>query len=643
MARGIAPLLLTLLALSAAVTVHAACLAEQGGRLAPLEQLAFNQPRAALAAATATLAASKAAPASELAALNAIAAEAARQIGLSKQSAAFADTGLALLPPDATSDLAVRLRTVRAFVSTNLGGMDAAIVDLNRLAESVKGRPLALGCILRDRGWLHFRDGDTDQALDDLLRAWELLRRTASPDEAMVVSGRLSMAQFSVHDYAQALTLVDESIAFFRRRNARLRLATALDRRASILTAADRFDEALVSANEALKIHSAAGDRVGTGQSQLRLCAVEAARHAFGTATMWCDAAEATLKQTSGVDDNDERTLAALRGKVLLDQGKPRQALSQLDFAAAPGGAVPAFDLTELHAMRARALAALGNYKRAYAMQSEYLRGTQQQFELDRMRELTRQRARFENDRQHQRLALLQKDSALAAAQLQSQQRATRLAAIAGLAALLTALALGYALLANRKHRAQLIDQAERDYLTGLPNRRAIVRAGVQALKVVRGSNSGLVLALIDLDHFKHVNDRYGHAVGDKLLQRFAFTSRAVLGSQAQLGRYGGEEFLLVFGKQRIEDARALGEQLREAICATSIDVEGTALHVTLSMGLAQSVSGDEEFDQLARRADAALYLAKTRGRNRVEVYEAATVASLASTASLTRANARLP
>lgn len=628
-------------ALAVAVPARAACLGEQTGALAPLEQLGFSEPRRGLAEVSAALDKAGTATSEQRAGLNAIAADASRQLGLSRQTIVYADAGLALLPVGDLSDPAVRLRTVRALVSTNVGGIDAAIVDLGRLAEAVKERPLALGCVLRDRGWLHFRDGDSDQALDDLLRAYKLLRSNANEEEIMVAAGRLSMAQFSVHDYAQALALVDESIEFFRRKNAKVRLATALDRRASILTAADRHDEALTTANEALRIHTEAHDMVGIGLSQLRLCAVEAARSAFPAATQWCDRAEATLQLTSGMDDNDYRTLAALRGKLLLAQGKPREALPQLERAIAPGGAEPAYDLAELQAMRARAFAAVGNYEAAYDAQGEYLRRIAAQSELDRVRALAQQRAQFETDRARQKVALLQKDSVLAGVQLQSQQRATRLAAIAGLAALLTALALAYALVTNRRHRAQLIAQAERDYLTGLLNRRAIVRVGVQALKQAQQNRSTLVLGLIDLDHFKLVNDQYGHAVGDRLLQQFAFTVKSVLKDAGTVGRYGGEEFLIIFKDDKIELAQDIGERLRAALQSAGVPVDGEMVYATLSMGLAASSATDVLFDQVARRADAALYVAKTSGRNRIEVFEAASAA--ASRSTVTRATARAP
>ena len=120
-------------------------------------------------------------PPTRRAALHAIAADAARQLGFSRQSITHADAGLALLPAGDMSDLAVRMRTVRALVSTNVGGIDAATVELTRVIDAVRDRPLALGCVLRDRGWLNFRDGNPDQALDDLLRSYALLRRNAQP------------------------------------------------------------------------------------------------------------------------------------------------------------------------------------------------------------------------------------------------------------------------------------------------------------------------------------------------------------------------------------------------------------------------------------------------------------------------------
>ncbi len=612
-----------LLVLAASISgAHAACVGTQTGDLAAIEELAFREPSAALPQLAAMISSEADMPTTRRAALHAIAADASRQLGLSRQSITHADAGLALLPAGDMSDLAVRMRTVRALVSTNVGGIDAAAVELTRVIDAVgPARPLALGCVLRDRGWLNFRDGNPDQALDDLLRAYALLRKVASREEAMVAAGRLSMAQFSVRDYPQALQLVDETIAFFREQKAQVRLATALDRRAAILKAAGRLDEALLAAQEALKIHDGIQDRVGTGLSQMRMCGVLIERNALKDAGDWCDKAELTLSQTSGMDDNDYRTLAALRGRLYLALGRSKEAVMQFDRAIAPGGAQPADDIAELYELRSRAHAAVGDYPAAFNDQGEYLRRVREQGTLDRIREVAQLRVQFENDQEKQKIVLLEKDKKLAEERLNSQTRTTQLVAIAGLTGLVTAFFLGYALLSNRRHRAELIRLAERDELTGLLNRRAIVRKAVEYLSRARESKGTLIIGLIDLDHFKTVNDRFGHAVGDQLLQRLAVSLRTALHTREVFGRYGGEEFLVLFPDTPMEQAREGAERLRAALRDQPLNIDGQEVTVSLSMGLASFESGDVLYDQVARRADIALYVAKTQGRDRVEIY----------------------
>jgi diguanylate cyclase (GGDEF)-like protein len=624
-------LALTLCPLSGA---HAACVGQQGGDLADLEERAFRDPAKVLPELANALSSSTDMPVNRRVALHAIAADAARQLGFSRQSITEADAGLALLPAGDMSDLAVRMRTVRALVSTNVGGIDAASVELTRVIDSIRDRPLALGCVLRDRGWLNFRDGNPDQALDDLLRAYALLRRNASKEEAMVAAGRLSMAQFSVRDYPQALALVDETIAFFREEKAQIRLATALDRRAAILKAAGRLDEAMLAATEALRIHEGIGDRVGTGLSQMRMCGVEIERNALKEASRWCDRAELTLSQTSGMDDNDYRTLAALRGRLFLALGKSREAIGQFDRAIAPGGAQPADDIAELYELRSRAHAAVGNYSAAFSDQGEFLRRMREQGTLDRIREVAQLRVQFENDQEKQKIVLLEKDKKLAEERLNSQTRTTQLVAIAGLAGLITAFFLGYALLSHRRHRAELIRLAERDELTGLLNRRAIVRKAVEFLTRAREGKGTLIIGLIDLDHFKSINDRFGHAVGDQLLQRFAAALRTSLHTREVFGRYGGEEFLVLFPDSSMDQARQSAERLRTTLRDLRLRVDDQDVTVTISLGVASYESGDVLFDQIARRADIALYVAKTQGRDRCEVFNPARHGTLAATAT---------
>lgn len=164
----------------------------------------------------------------------------------------------------------------------------------------------------------------------------------------------------------------------------------------------------------------------------------------------------------------------------------------------------------------------------------------------------------------------------------------------------------------------QLEDLASTDELTGLYNRRRFLRIAEGELNRLRkGHQSGL--ALIDLDHFKRVNDIHGHAAGDRVLQTFASVARSCLRDDDVLARYGGEEFVLLLPSTDAEQFSACCERLREAFAnAEPEDVDIAAGHLSLSIGLTLLNAGDD-LDAALQRADEALYRAKRAGRNRCE------------------------
>jgi len=164
----------------------------------------------------------------------------------------------------------------------------------------------------------------------------------------------------------------------------------------------------------------------------------------------------------------------------------------------------------------------------------------------------------------------------------------------------------------------QLEDLASTDELTGLYNRRYFLRRAEAELSRLRaGHQSGL--ALIDLDHFKRINDQHGHATGDRVLQAFASVARSCLRDGDILARYGGEEFVLLLPHTDAEQFSACCERLREAFAAAQpLDVQLQAGHLSLSVGLTLLNAGDG-LDESLQRADEALYRAKDSGRNRCE------------------------
>ena len=174
--------------------------------------------------------------------------------------------------------------------------------------------------------------------------------------------------------------------------------------------------------------------------------------------------------------------------------------------------------------------------------------------------------------------------------------------------------------LANLRNLAVAEIRAATDGLTGLPNKRAVTDALKRTFAQAATTKAPLALLLLDLDHFKQVNDQRGHAVGDQVLANVGATLRGVLRVRDFAGRNGGEEFAVLLPDTEIDAALEIAERVRAAVA--EISLPGTDVSVTASIGVAGFPGQASTLDRLERLADAALYLAKRQGRNRVELAE---------------------
>ncbi|HVO87325.1 MAG TPA: diguanylate cyclase [Casimicrobiaceae bacterium] len=165
---------------------------------------------------------------------------------------------------------------------------------------------------------------------------------------------------------------------------------------------------------------------------------------------------------------------------------------------------------------------------------------------------------------------------------------------------------------------SQLERLALTDSLTGLLNRRALIES--LRREMARGHRRSELVSLIifDIDHFKEVNDRYGHAAGDAALQRVAQIAAATVRESDILSRYGGEEFVVVAPDTDAASATRLAERLRVAMRSTDVELNGRSVRLTASFGVTTLGTEDGEADQALRRADEALYAAKAAGRDKV-------------------------
>ncbi len=197
------------------------------------------------------------------------------------------------------------------------------------------------------------------------------------------------------------------------------------------------------------------------------------------------------------------------------------------------------------------------------------------------------------------------------------------------LEALLFTISIAFILLAMAKERTEYRHRAaaRTDQLTGIANRRGFLEQTAVSRRAATGTQPAAVL-LFDLDHFKSINDQYGHAVGDHTLQIFAGIAKAHVGTAGTVGRWGGDEFIAVLYNTSREIAATVAERVQVAFEKAAADIDGRLVRATVSTGMAFSSHGPFDLSAILLQADRALYRAKKDGRNRLAIATPETLAS---------------
>ena len=169
----------------------------------------------------------------------------------------------------------------------------------------------------------------------------------------------------------------------------------------------------------------------------------------------------------------------------------------------------------------------------------------------------------------------------------------------------------------------ELLQLASTDMLTGLVNRRVIIQQAQAEIRRAKRYQKDLAVLMLDIDHFKQINDQHGHAAGDKVLIAFAELCKQSIRDTDLAGRYGGEEFFILLPEVDIKTAIMSAERLRLAVAEHEfVLTSGDVLHITCSIGIAMYMPLQDDLDKLLLRADQALYQAKHQGRNRCAVMQ---------------------
>jgi diguanylate cyclase (GGDEF)-like protein len=267
-----------------------------------------------------------------------------------------------------------------------------------------------------------------------------------------------------------------------------------------------------------------------------------------------------------------------------------------------------------------------GDFKRALALHEQYIEADKGSLDEVSARQLAYEKVVHENIADKLQVAALNEQKHVL--QLQKELGAKAVENSRLYITLLISVLAFVGLWAYKVKRSQLhfMSVSRLDGLTGISNRPHFIGQAEDALEDSRRTGQEVSTILFDLDHFKSVNDRHGHAMGDYVLQQTVAKCRQHLNVEDPFGRFGGEEFSILLPGVGVEQARQRAELLRAAIAEIVASSGGLESKVSASFGIASTVASGNELRQLLAHADAALYQAKRTGRNRVVIYDSRVV-----------------
>jgi diguanylate cyclase (GGDEF)-like protein len=599
----------------------AACIPNSDPAIRALQTLVDQDANAALKKVALLLKTELAAPipnSQRLASLYSVQAQAYSILELESKARDAVFKGLKLAT-DNTDPVRIMLLSLYAENVYDQAGI-AAAVKTTEEAQAVQRRGSVEDiCLLIGRGLLQYREDRQDLAIGSLTQAY---RSSTTPEFAephVLAAGVLATVLRGMGDYQQALALNQEAIDWDTAQHAPLALSVDRFLRGRILILMQKYAQAIDEFDDSRKLSALLNDTQGVAFADVRVCEARIELGQLIKARSACENALFTFIASRFSDEVKETE--ALLARIDLAVGHPEKALATLNEVLDHSGTdVLPLRVASLYQWRARTNAALHNYRDAYNDLSEYMRRYVATNDADRTKQAVALRARFETDREIERNALLKRELDLSHEQSQRQAQQLRWNAIAAVSAVLVIALLIYFLVTNLRFRKQLVRLASTDGLTGLPNRRRTAELATDALAAATAFDKPLTIAIIDMDHFKFINDRCGHATGDYVLREFARLGRESVRAEDSLGRWGGEEFLLIMPDANAEVAIATLERLRTLVFAINLPPSGAGLSVSMSAGLASRDMQVRSLDELIARADAALYVAKNEGRDLVRV-----------------------
>lgn len=531
----------------------------------------------------------------------------------------------ALLPQAKRQALRAGILTCQGEINES-AGENAQANALFERAVSVAmdaGDDEMLAGALFSQGYVLGLQGDYAAGLADLRRSQALYEKVHMPHHSVTVLNAIAILYNRMGDYAQAVHIYTSALKALREAGLRREVAVTLYNLGRAHENLGEWEFARRAFNESLQINRAIGYARGEAYA---LRGIAAIANADGDARKALD----TLKRAQALQQTT--TDARLGAHIQLARGVALHRLGRLDeslvalHAAAEvyGRSESAGDLSATYAELASVQAALGNWRSAYETLRNYKAASDRLLRNQLDQRFATLKVEFDTAAKEKENALLLRENAANEQALAQAHKARGLQAVAIVLTVLLAALLATLAIHQRRSTLRMRALAMTDELTGVPNRRAVLRRLEGLLQ--RPDEPPCSVLIIDVDHFKSINDHHGHPVGDEVLKFIARELGSAVREPAFFGRLGGEEFLIVLPDTKLDGALPAAERLREQIMAIDTTHWFPARRrITASIGVAVSGGGLQTSSDMLMRADGALYAAKRAGRNCVRSSSAQT------------------
>ncbi len=601
--------------------VPAALAGEPVAEWLALREQAFQQPRQALTRIDALQ--TQAGPDSERALLELVRANAHAMLLQVSDSTAAINRGLALAGKDSTTHF--RLRLQQAANAESMGRSEDALQQLDQLLLEIDARPdserqLRMEMLMQ-RGTTRANNGLFGDAIKDLRQAEALIGSATPHWLVLLIRQTLADALSWSGNWQDAMAINRQLLDDYPADSPGLLKGYLLNQRAWLITYESGVDAALGLQAEYRQLMQQYGSPLNRLHTLLASAYMLAdARRPVEARALLQQAEPLARQATTPYPLINWHEVAA---RVALSERQEKAALDAIDQAITLNDKLQSrYYGINLRGSRAQILASFGRHEEAMTEQGRAMEARLQALRDQsagherRVSELSARLAEREAE-------ILRRDNALQSAQIAEQERRARVLVIGASLLSVFVLALMALLWRNRQISRRLRELANTDVLTGLPNRRAVMARAEQEFERIRRYPAPFSVAVLDLDHFKLINDRFGHEVGDDVLRRFAVICRGAVRSTDIIGRTGGEEFVLLMPQTDAEAALQMLERLREQVARIADALPQAGLRTRVSIGVASCHEADDSFNRLLLRADQALYAAKAGGRDRVQLADA--------------------